>query len=164
MITIPTYVQTQDGPRTDEDPPILGPMIRRTLILGLAALSLGFAGCGDDEDGGGTGADTPPATAPAGAGAAGGGLTITADPGGQLAYTAEEVTAPAGPGKLTLVNDAAVPHDVIVEKDGEEVAKTDEISEDSATVDVNLESGEYTFYCSVGNHRGAGMEGTITVE
>ena len=31
-------------------------------------------------------------------------------------------------------------------------------------VSADLEAGEYTFYCPVGNHRGAGMEGTLTVK
>ena len=34
---------------------------------------------------------------------------------------------------------------------------------DSTTLTVDLEPGQYVFYCSVGNHRGMGMEVTVTV-
>ena len=29
---------------------------------------------------------------------------------------------------------------------------------------VDLEAGEYTYYCPVGSHRQQGMEGTLTVQ
>jgi len=32
-----------------------------------------------------------------------------------------------------------------------------------SSIDVNVNAGEYTFYCSVPGHRAGGMEGTLTV-
>jgi uncharacterized cupredoxin-like copper-binding protein len=32
-----------------------------------------------------------------------------------------------------------------------------------STVSLDLDTGTYEFYCSVGSHREAGMEGTLTV-
>jgi plastocyanin len=91
-------------------------------------------------------------------------LEIPADPGGGLFFKFAEATAPAGRLKLESVNDASIDHNIAIEGNGvsEEgpIVKNGEVSE----VDVDLEPGEYTFYCSVQGHREAGMEGPLTVK
>jgi plastocyanin len=139
------------------------------LALLLAAGVLLAAGCGDDEDedGGGGAATTPEATEDSSSGGGGGGggeaLTLTADPGGSISWEPGELSAAAGSVTIKLVNESSVPHAVEVEGNGvEEESETITAGETELTVD--LEAGEYTFYCPVGQHRQNGMEGTLTVE
>jgi plastocyanin len=139
------------------------------LALLLSASVLLAAGCGDDEDedGGGGAASTPEATEEAPAEDSGGGggeaITLTADPGGEISWEPGELSAAAGSVTINLVNESDVPHAVEVEGNGvEEESETITGSETELTVD--LEAGEYTFYCPVGQHRQNGMEGTLTVE
>jgi plastocyanin len=138
------------------------------LALLLSAGALLAAGCGDDEDegGGGGAASTPEATEDSSSSSSGGGgetLTLTADPGGQISWEPGELSAPAGNVTIKLVNESDVPHAVEVEGNGvEEESETITAGETELTVD--LEAGEYTFYCPVGQHRQNGMEGTLTVE
>ena len=62
-------------------------------------------------------------------------------------------------------NPASLAHDVVIEDpDGNELARTEVITESSTSTTAELESGDYTFYCSVDAHRQAGMEGDLTVE
>jgi plastocyanin len=145
-------------------------MRRMTWILALL-LSAGVllaAGCGDDEDeGNGGGASTPEATEEAteetGGGGGGETITLTADPGGDISWEPADLSAAAGSVTILLVNESSVPHAVEVEGNGvEEESETITASETELTVD--LEAGEYTFYCPVGMHRQNGMEGTLTVE
>jgi plastocyanin len=133
------------------------------LALLLAAGVLLAAGCGDDDDGGGGGgaASTPEATEDSSGG--GEGLTLTADPGGAISWEPGELSAPAGSVTIKLVNESDTPHAVEVEGNGvEEESETVTGGETELTVD--LEAGEYTYYCPVGQHRQQGMEGTLTVE
>jgi plastocyanin len=138
------------------------------LALVLAAGALAAAGCGDDDDDGGDGGSatesTPTATAePADGGGGGGALTLTADPGGSISWEPAELTAPAGEVSIELVNESSTPHAVEVEGNGVE-EESETITGGNTTLTVELEPGEYVYYCPVGNHRGGGMEGTLTVE
>jgi plastocyanin len=139
--------------------------MRRTITaLFVAAAFLGGCG-GDDED---EPAATPTATAeetqaPAEDGGGGGEAVEVASPeDGGLSFEPAELTAPAGEVTFTYDNPSQVPHAFDIE--GIDGAATDTITESDASVTVQLEAGEYTFYCPVGNHRQAGMEGTLTVE
>jgi plastocyanin len=155
-------------------------MRRITWILAmlLAAGVLAAAGCGDDDDDGGGAAESTPAatetpeaeaTEPAedtgGGGGGGGGetITLTADPGGAISWEPADLSAAAGEVSIELVNESSTPHAVEVEGNGVE-EESETITGSTTTLSVDLEAGEYVFYCPVGNHRQGGMEGTLTVE
>lgn len=144
-------------------------------LFALALAAAALVACGDDEGTTTTQPETEAtngAAAGEGGGAAGGGAAgagstaqFEADPGGGLAYTSDTATARAGKVTIELDNSQAVPHDVTIEApSGEDVGKTEIITESSTSATVNLKPGEYTFYCSVPGHREAGMEGTLTVK
>jgi plastocyanin len=94
--------------------------------------------------------------------AGGGGqrLALSADPGGDLRFDKDKLTAKAGRVTLVLSNPSPIPHNVSVEGDGE--GKTVGHG-GTSTVSTGVKAGEYTYYCSVPGHREAGMEGTLTV-
>ena len=145
------------------------------LTIALAAGVLAAAGCGDDEEEGGNGAateqETPAATEepteePTPTEEAGGGgetLTLTADPGGAISWEPAELNAAAGSVTIELVNDSDTPHAVEVEGNGVE-EESETITGSTTELTVDLEPGEYVFYCPVGQHRQNGMEGQLLVE
>jgi plastocyanin len=90
-------------------------------------------------------------------------LDLSAPEDGTLAFDTDELDSEAGEVTINFDNPAAVEHDVTLEQDGQEIAKSDLVSEDTTDVSADLEPGEYTFYCSVPGHREGGMEGTLTV-
>jgi plastocyanin len=96
--------------------------------------------------------------------AEGGKLEIPADPGGALAYRFADAEAPAGQLEIDSPNESSVDHNIAVEGGG--VDETGPVVKNGgvSTVNVDLQSGEYTFYCSVTGHREAGMEGKLTVK
>jgi mono/diheme cytochrome c family protein len=91
-------------------------------------------------------------------------LEIPATPSGALYFVFADATAPAGQLRIESPNDASVDHNIALEGGGidEEgpVVNNGGVSE----IEVDVEPGEYTFYCSVEGHREGGMEGTLTVE
>lgn len=133
----------------------------RILSLAFVALALIAAGCGGGDDDGDEEAAPPP---PAATGDAGGTtLENPADPGGDLAFQKDELTAPAGLITLVMENPASVEHNIAVKGDGID-EKGPVVGEGGTSeISVTLEPGEYTFYCSVPGHEAAGMEGTLTV-
>jgi len=159
---------------------------RVAVLLVLALLSAAFVACGDDDEGTTT---TETATEETGGAAAGGGeeeggaaagggeeeggaaegggstVELEAGPDSGLAYTTDEATAKAGKVTIDFVNAQSIAHDVAIESpDGEQIGKTEVITDGEDSTTVELEPGEYTFYCTVPGHREAGMEGALTVE
>jgi plastocyanin len=89
-------------------------------------------------------------------------LELGADPGGAFAFDKDTLEAPAGTITIHLTNPASIPHNVGVEGNGvEEVS--DNVTDGDVSLTVELEPGEYTFFCDVPGHREGGMEGTLTV-
>ncbi len=130
-----------------------------------AAAALLFAGCGGDDEEPATGnsESTPAAesTPSPEATEAASTLAIEADPSGENAFTETELTATAGQVTLEFSNPSQSPHAVVIE--GVEPSTETVTNTDAPPITVDLEAGEYTFYCPVGNHREDGMEGTLTV-
>jgi len=89
-------------------------------------------------------------------------LQLAASPT-KIAYDTTELTAKAGKVTIDFDNPAAIEHDVAIEQDGNEIAKSALISEGETSVTAELEPGTYTFLCTVPGHAEAGMEGTLTV-
>jgi plastocyanin len=142
--------------------------MRRTLIA-LALATAVFAGCGGDDDEPETAA-TPTATEEATEEAtqepaAGEGTTLafSAPEDGSLKFDQAEATTKAGKVTVTFSNPSSVPHAVEIEGNGVE-AESDTVTESMTSVTADLEAGEYRYYCPVGSHGDAGMEGTLTVE
>jgi uncharacterized cupredoxin-like copper-binding protein len=96
--------------------------------------------------------------------AEGGTLDIPADPSGRTLYSFKNAEAPAGQLTINSVNKSTVDHDIALEGGGVN-EKGDTVRDGgTSTIDVDLQPGEYTFFCSVDGHRQAGMEGTLTVK
>ena len=94
---------------------------------------------------------------------AGGTLEVIADES-EIAYEESSLETEAGAVEIDFDNPSAIPHDVKIEKDGEEIGGTELIAEEEESATVELEPGDYVFYCSVPGHREAGMEGPLTVK
>jgi plastocyanin len=113
----------------------------------------------------------PAATAPTTTGAVttggggGGGETTLENPADprELRFSKSTLEAPAGTVTLVMENPSALEHNIAVR--GEGVDEQGEVvgQGDESTVTVELEPGEYEFYCSVPGHEAGGMKGTLTV-
>jgi plastocyanin len=144
-------------------------------VRGLAVLAVALAAltaCSGGDDAAGTaatsaaaptsGAETSGTTAATATDAAEA-ETVTATEGEMFIELSED-SFRAGGYTFEVVNEGSATHDFMVERDGNDVAGTESIAPgSSATLTVDLEPGEYVFYCSIGNHRAMGMEVTVTV-
>jgi len=133
------------------------PALRR-LTRGAAALAISAAfltACGGDDPSDGGTASPPAASGDAKP------LTATEE---DFSISLDQDDLAAGTYAIEVVNDGGATHDLVVEKDGDDIAKSETIGPGkSTTLAVTLEPGEYVFYCSIGNHREMGMEITVSV-
>ncbi len=90
-------------------------------------------------------------------------IEIPADPGGSLAYTFADAEAPPGSLEIDSPNESSVDHNIALEGNG--VNEVGPVVADGGVskINVDVEPGEYTFFCTVTGHRAAGMEGKLTV-
>jgi plastocyanin len=98
---------------------------------------------------------------------AGGGASTTLDVEASataLAYDTTKLTAKAGQVTIDFKNPSPLPHNVVIEENGKELAGFEPIAEGEESETAELKPGTYTFFCSVPGHREAGMEGTLTVK
>jgi plastocyanin len=93
-------------------------------------------------------------------------LELTSPEAGDLLFEPEQLKARAGEITIEYTNPSEVPHNVAIESaDGEELAQGETVTAGaSGPATAALESGEYTYFCSIPGHREAGMEGTLTVD
>ena len=77
-------------------------------------------------------------------------------------FDPSEITATAGEELAVVLTSEDMLHDFTIDElDAHVSADSGDTETGGLTAD---EPGTYTYYCSVPGHRGAGMEGTLTVE
>jgi len=116
------------------------------------------SGAEGQEKAGGAGAEEPQAAAKG----TGGTLQLKASPT-QIAFDTTELASKPGKVTIDFENPAAIEHDVAIEQNGKEIAKSALITEGKTSVSADLAPGTYTFLCTVPGHAEAGMEGVLTV-
>jgi plastocyanin len=82
-----------------------------------------------------------------------------------LRFSRKRLRAPHGRVRITMLNPTSdkLPHAIAVEGHG--IDKDGKVVQPGgrSTVTVRLKKGTYDFYCPVGQHRKAGMEGRLIV-
>jgi plastocyanin len=130
----------------------------RTLLtaLALAPAALGLAACGGDDDDGGGGA---PVTFQKGQPVHVQGHEYGFDPGTVV------VEGGGGPTKIEFENAGSLAHNLRLEKGGEDVGGSPTFQGgETKSASVDLQPGEYTMICTVGDHADLGMKGKLTVK
>jgi plastocyanin len=131
----------------------------RWMVVAAACAALALAGCGSDDDSGGGSSSTP---ASGGGGGGGSSVSLSAPADGSKKFEQATATAKAGTVTVKFDNPSSVPHAVEIEGNGVEKAG-DVVTSGDTSFSVDLKPGEYEYYCPVGDHKDAGMEGKLTV-
>jgi plastocyanin len=134
---------------------------RRGALMVCAILAAGLAACG--------GGDGDGEAAAAGGGAADKGATAAAPAGSGLevvakdiAFEPAEITVGSAPAKITLRNEGAIVHTLVIEG-APGFGKLEAAKGASDTGTLDLAPGTYTAFCDQPGHRAAGMEAKLTV-
>ncbi len=133
----------------------------RWMVTAAACAALAFAGCGSDDNSDSGGSSSTPASGASGGGG-GSTLSLSAPADGSKKFDQATATAKAGTVTVKFDNPSSLPHAVEIEGNGVEKAG-DVVTSGDTSFSVDLKPGEYTYYCPVGDHRDAGMEGKLTV-
>lgn len=107
----------------------------------------------------------PPAAEPAPPPAAAPEETTLENPAheSELRFARSSLESPAGAITLVMDNPSPLEHNIAVRGDGVD-ERGDVVGQgQESRVTVELEAGEYEFYCSVPGHDEAGMNGTLTI-
>jgi plastocyanin len=128
----------------------------RWMMTAAACAALAVAGCGSSDDKSSSGSSSS-------GGGGGAGLDIAAPKDGAKKFVKSDLTASAGTVTVKFANPSSVPHGVEIEGNGVEKA-SDVVTGSDTSFTVDLKPGKYEFYCPVGDHRAAGMVGTLTVK
>jgi plastocyanin len=98
---------------------------------------------------------------------AGGGtiLDIASPEDGSLSFEPSGLEATAGDVTINYDNPSPVGHNVAVEVVDETdiLGESDTITASTTSLELQLDPGEYVFFCTVPGHREGGMEGDLTV-
>lgn len=130
--------------------------MRRTLALAAVAI-LPLAACGgDDDDASGTPGDNSGDDAPA---PVEGAVTAVAE---NVQWTEDSYSAAAGEVTIVLENTDSVRHTLVIDGVSEDEFKLEASGEESDQGSVELEAGDYEFFCDVPGH--SAMRATLTVE
>ena len=135
-------------------------MPRQSALVICAALAIGLAACGGNDSDGAAAAAGGAADegAVAAATPAGSGLEVVAK---DIAFEPAALTVGSSPAKITLRNDGAILHTLVIE--GAPGFKLEAAKGASDTETLDVAPGTYTAYCDQPGHRAAGMESQLTV-
>jgi len=129
----------------------------RTLLtaLALAPLTLGVVACGGDDDDGGGG--------PAKTFAKGQPVHVK---GQEYKFDPDNIVVEGGGGPTTIEfeNGGSLAHNLRIEKGSQDVGGSPTFQGgETKSANVDLQPGEYTIICTVGDHADLGMKGKLTV-
>jgi plastocyanin len=129
----------------------------RTLLTALALIpaALGLAACGSDDKGGGGG---PAVTFKKGQPVHVKGQEYKFDPG-------NIVIEGGGPTTVEFENSGSLAHNLEIQKNSAKVASSPTFQGgETKSFTADLQPGEYTILCTVGDHAQLGMKGKLTVK